>query len=318
LSDTPDPKATEQLQVEPSAASDAGQAHVVSSGPPPTSVRSDRKRLLIWVAVGFLLPGLIVIALHPVITRGSSGFSVQTELPTKAIMAIFVVIATWIVSRMEKRPLDDYGIPLRKAFGLKFWEGAVWGFATLSAVLLVLYLLGNFRIESVALKGSAALRYAIAWGVVFLAVSINEEFAFRGYWLFSFSRRIRFWPAALFLSIAFAAAHLGNHGENALGILQVLEIGLLFCLTIRRTGTLWFALGFHAAWDWAETFFYGTPDSGLLGTGRLMNSSVQGPNWLTGGLAGPEGSVIALIVILFCALLIHLRFPLVHYPDRPV
>jgi hypothetical protein len=81
---------------------------------------------------------------------------------------------------------------------------------------------------------------------------------------------------------------------------------------------LWFALGFHAAWDWAKTTFYGTPDNGLFGTEPLVNSSVQGPNWLTRGLAGPEGSVIALIVIRFCALLIHLRFPLVLYPDRPL
>jgi len=111
--------------------------------------------------------------------------------------------------------------------------------------------------------------------------------------------------------------NLGNPNENVIGILQVVVIGLLFCLMIRRTGTLWFALGFHAAWDWAETFFYGTPDSGLLGVGRYLNTSVQGPKWLTGGSAGPEGSVIAFLVLLLCALLVHLRFPNAVYPDRP-
>lgn len=149
-------------------------------------------------------------------------------------------------------------------------------------------------------------------------VSLNEEFAFRGYWLFSTSRRIRFWPAALFLSGVFGIAHLGNHGENVLGILQVVVTGLLFCLMIQRTGNLWFAIGFHAAWDWAETFFYGTPDSGLLGVGRLLNTSVRGPNWLTGGSAGPEGSIFAFAILLLCALLIHVRFPKAIYPDRPV
>jgi membrane protease YdiL (CAAX protease family) len=148
-------------------------------------------------------------------------------------------------------------------------------------------------------------------------VSVSEEFAFRGYWLFSFARRMRFWPAALFTSVVFGAAHLGNPGENVLGILQVIVVGLLLCLTLRRTGNLWFALGFHAAWDWAETFFYGTPDSGLLGVGRFLNSSVQGPNWLTGGSAGPEGSILVFFVFALCALLIHLRFPNVIYPDRP-
>ena len=115
---------------------------------------------------------------------------------------------------------------------------------------------------------------------------MSEEFAFRGYWLFSMSRRLRFWPAALFLSAVFGAAHLGNRGESVLGILEVVATGLLFCLMIRRTGNLWFAIGFHAAWDWAETFFYGTPDSGLLGVGRFLNSAVQGPELADGRLGG--------------------------------
>jgi hypothetical protein len=280
--------------------------------------RSDRIRLLIWVGIGFLLPATLIFGLHVVGGRRSSALSVQTELPTQAIMVFFVSLATWIVSRMENRSLDDYGIPPRQAFGRRFWEGSVWGFAMLSAILLVLRVWGHFRIESVALSGSTVFRSALAWAATFLAVSLSEEFAFRGYWLFSFSRRMRFWPAALVLSVVFGAAHLGNHGENALGVLQVVETGLLFCLTIRRTGNLWFAVGFHAAWDWAETFFYGTPDSGLLGVGRLLNSSVQGPNWLTGGSAGPEGSIIAIFMLLLCALLIHFRFPKAIYLDRPV
>jgi membrane protease YdiL (CAAX protease family) len=114
----------------------------------------------------------------------------------------------------------------------------------------------------------------------------------------------------------FGAAHIRNHGENALGVMQVVEAGLLFCLTIRRTGNLWFAVGFHAAWDWAETFFYGTPDSGLLGVDRLLHTVSLGPKWLTGGSAGPEGSLAAFVVLLLCALLIHLRFPNTIYPDR--
>ena len=187
----------------------------------------------------------------------------------------------------------------------------------LSAVLLVLRVSGHFQIDSVALTGGAVLRYALGWAAVFLAVSISEELAFRGYWLFTFSRRMRFWPAALFTSVIFGVAHLGNPGENVLGILQVVVTGLLFCLMIRRTGNLWFALGYHAAWDWAETFFYGTPDSGLIGVGRFLNTSSHGPNWLTGGSAGPEGSIFALLVLFLCALLIHVRFPTAIYPDRP-
>ncbi len=310
---------TVKTQDDPARISGREQESIAGARQMPGSVRADRKHLLIWVSIGFLIPGGILLAFHRVNSMdGSAFFNVQRELPMKALMAFFIALATWVISRVEKRPLDDYGIPLRQAFGRRFWEGCIWGFAMLSAILLILRESGHFHIDSVALSGGAVWRYALGWGLVFLAVSIHEEFAFRGYWLFAMARRMRFWPAAIFLSTIFAVAHLGNHGENFLGILQVLEIGLFFCMTIRRTGTLWFALGFHAAWDWAETFFYGTPDSGLLGDGRFLNSSVQGPEWLTGGSAGPEGSIVAVLVLLLCAVLIHFRFPRVIYPNRPI
>ena len=292
--------------------------HAAGSALPRPWGRPERNRLLAWVGIGFLLPGAFLFALRLPFKPGGSVFTIQSELPVKAIMAFFIVLATCIVSRWEKRPLDDYGIPPRQAFGLKFWEGVLWGFAALSAIVLIVRALGHSQIDSVHLTAGAAVQYALGWAAVFLSVGVHEEFAFRGYWLFSFSRRLRFWPAALFISVVFGVAHLGNPGENALGIFQVVVTGLFFCLTIRRTGNLWFAIGFHAAWDWTETFFYGTPDSGLLGVGRFLNTSVQGPDWLTGGSAGPEGSVFALFVLLLFALLIHVRFPQAIYPDRPV
>lgn len=293
-----------------------------TNGPNPAPLRgwsrANRMNLLVWVSIGFIAPGILVFLLYPNLTLAPSVLTIRMELPIKAITALAMILATWVVSRREKRPLGDYGIPPRQACGGRFWEGAVWGFAMLSLILVCVKVFGSFHIDSIALSGTAILRFALGWGLVFLAVSFNEELAFRGYWLFALARRMRFWPAAIILSVIFGLAHMGNHGENVLGIAQVVAIGLLFCLTVRRTGTLWFALGFHAAWDWAETFFYGTPDSGMLGAGRFMNTSVQGPDWLTGGSAGPEGSIFALLVVLICALLIHFRFPKVIYPDQPV
>ncbi len=299
------------------AADSSNEPNTTGEPLPPWS-RADRMRLLTWLAVAFFPPFTFTIALDLLGRHDNSVLTVQSDLPLRAGAAFFVVLATWIVSCMEKRSLEDYGIPPRLAFGRKFWEGTLWGFATLTAPLLLLNVSGHFRIESAALTGSAVLRWALAWGATFVALSLSEELTFRGYLLFVVARRMRFWPAALLLSAAFAVAHLGNHGENLLGIVQIAEIGLLFCLMIRRTGNLWFAIGFHAAWDWAQTFFYGTPDSGLLGVGRFLNSSAQGPTWLTGGSAGPEGSVFAILILLVCALLIHLRFPNAVYPDRPV
>ena len=155
---------------------------------------SDRLRLLLWAAISFLPALVLQLTSHNLASRHE--LTVQSELPIKAVMVAFVSLATWIMSLIEKRSLADYGIPMRQAFGRKFWEGSIWGFAMLSAILLVLRFSGHFRIDSRALAGAAFLRWALAWGVTFLGVSLSEEFAFRGYWLSSLSRRIRFWPAA--------------------------------------------------------------------------------------------------------------------------
>jgi hypothetical protein len=297
------------------------QSAGVESKPPGGSAPGRRGRvdrnLLLWVCIGFIPPAILIFGLHLTGTPSPSEMTVPTDLPVKGLLAFFVALATVVVSRVEGRPLAGYGIPLRQAFGLKFWEGLIWGFSMLSLILVVLRAGGLFRVDSVGLPRTKFLHWALAWGLTFLAVSLHEELMFRGYWLFTMARRLSFWPAALLLSAVFGAAHLGNHGENVIGILHVFGTGLLFCLMIRRTGTLWFAIGYHAAWDWAQTFFYGTPDSGLLGVGRFLNSSGHGPAWLTGGSAGPEGSILSIVALLVCAGLIHLRFPKAKYPDRP-
>ena len=119
----------------------------------------------------------------------------------------------------------------------------------------------------------------------------------RGYSQFTLAQGIGFWPAALLLSAGFGAIHLGNQGESWVGALAAACIGLFWCLTLKRTGNLWFAVGMHMTWDWSETFLYSVPDSGLLAPGHLLNSSFHGSAWLTGGSVGPEGSLLVFLIV---------------------
>ena len=81
-------------------------------------------------------------------------------------------------------------------------------------------------------------------------------------------------------------------------------IGLLLAWTVLWTGSLWWAIGYHAAWDWAESYFYGVPDSGTVMPGHLLMTSAHGPQWLSGGAAGPEGSVFVFPIIVLLALVV--------------
>lgn len=107
-----------------------------------------------------------------------------------------------------------------------------------------------------------------------------------------------FWQAAWVGSTLFGLMHTGNGGENWIGIFAAAAIGFVFCASIYVTGSAWWAIGFHAAWDWAETFFYGTADSGLPAQGSLLVAKPSGNVLWSGGADGPEGSLLVLAVIL--------------------
>lgn len=210
---------------------------------------------------------------------------------------VAAVIPAIAMARIEGRDWDVYGLPPRDAFSKLFWIGAVWGFLGITLLLMVLHGLHAFDFGHIVLHGGRILEFAAFWGSLFLLVGLFEEFLMRGYSQFTLARGIGFWPAAAVLSAGFGAMHLKNPGEAWAGALAAAWIGFFFCLTLRRTGTLWFAVGFHAAWDWGESYFYSVPDSGAVSPGHLLSSSFHGPRWLTGGSVGPEGSVMCFAVV---------------------
>jgi hypothetical protein len=110
--------------------------------------------------------------------------------------------------------------------------------------------------------------------------------------------RSGFWQAAWITSTLFGFIHTGNNGENWIGIFAAALIGFVFCVSVRVTGSAWWAIGCHASWDWAETYFYGTADSGMVATGHYMAASAAGNPLWSGGANGPEGSLLVLGVIL--------------------
>jgi membrane protease YdiL (CAAX protease family) len=215
----------------------------------------------------------------------------------KLVFVLSVTLPALAMARIEHRRFDAYGLPRRKFLGRNFWVGAGWGLGGITLLLVILYFAHAFSFGYPVLQGERIAKFAIFWAGFFLLVALSEEFLFRGYSLFTLTQGIGFWPAAVVLSIAFGAIHIQNSGEAWIGVVAAGAIGFFFCLTLRRTGDLWFALGFHAAWDWGETYLYSVPDSGMVSPGHLMHSSFQGPTWLTGGPVGPEGSVLLFVVM---------------------
>jgi membrane protease YdiL (CAAX protease family) len=220
-----------------------------------------------------------------------------TNLMAEVVLLLAAVTPALLLAPLEGRRFGDYGLPRRSAFGKLFWAGAAWGFGAITLLMLAMHGAGILEIGHFALHGARVAKFAVFWGMYFLIVGFAEEFYLRGYTQFTLTEGLGFWPAALALSIAFAILHRSNPGETMAGLMGAGFIGLFFCLTLRRTGSLWFAVGFHAAWDWAESFFYSVPDSGTVAPGHLLKTSLHGPAWLTGGSAGPEGSALLFVLV---------------------
>jgi membrane protease YdiL (CAAX protease family) len=268
-------------------------------------------RLLIYVALFLAIGGAESFAaarLH-LVTVNSTNIAASGLLIQELILFSAAFAAAAIMAALEARGIGDYGLPGAEMFGLRFWQGLVWGLVMVSATILLIWLLGGFSFGGLALHGSALWGYAVLWGLVFLVVGLFEEFLFRGYTQFTLASGIGFWPAATMISAVFGAWHLGNKGEDIAGALSVFVIGMFFCLTLRRTGNLWFAVGLHASFDWGETFLFSVPNSGIVAPGHLLNSSFHGPVWLTGGTVGPEGSVMAFVVVALATVIFSRLFP---------
>ena len=115
-----------------------------------------------------------------------------------------------------------------------------------------------------------------------------------------------FWQASWVTSTLFGFGHTSNNGEAWIGIFAAAAIGFVFCVSVKLTGSAWWAIGCHAAWDWGETYFYGTADSGFVAPGHFLTTSPTGNPLWSGGTVGPEGSllVIGIILLLLVALLV--------------
>jgi membrane protease YdiL (CAAX protease family) len=236
--------------------------------------------------------------LGPVLQRaanalGVSGLSAGTVAFYETVNLVTALLLTWIFARVEGRRVGDYGLPLREAFGARFSEGFAIGVVNAGAVALGMIALGGMTVGGLALHGGAIFWGALAWLGANVLVGLGEELLFRGYLLQTLWTSLSFWPAATLLSLWFAADHyFFKLGENLWDVITLVSLGLWACYTVLRTGSLWLAVGYHAAFDYMQLFVIGTKNGGVAPVDHLLNTSFHGPAWVTGGELGTEASFL--------------------------
>lgn len=271
--------------------------------------------VLLFLALYLSLDALVSQLLNQIPTlKVVQPVPLSTALIREAVELAVVVGSTWTMSKVMRRRFSSYGYAARNG-GMRLWTGAAWGFGSLSALVLCMSLTGHLLFDGINLRLGSALSNGLGWALVFLMIGMLEESLFRGFLQHTLSEGVGFWWAASIVSGAFILWHVHNSDESIVGLLSTGAGSLLFCLSLWYTRSLWWAIGFHTGWDWGQSFFYGTPDSGIRVQSFLLRQRPQGNPLWSGGAVGPEGTLF--LFPLLCLLCLGMRLWWSRSPKRP-
>jgi uncharacterized protein len=265
---------------------------------------------------------ILVVVFFIVLRMGAERLSLPNGLhPVSLIvfdagMLLVALLATAIMARFERRSLAVYGIPrLHDLFGRMFWRGVAWGLAIPAAVIFMMFLAGGYHVHGLNLTGSALLKFAVLWLVANLFIGFSEEILFRSYFLYTLADGIGFWAAAILNAVGFGALHyFTKPDERWEDWVAVTLITLFVTLALRRTGSLAFPIGMHAAFDFQNLYVFSGMNGGLFATGRLLKAEFPGSNRITGGLLGPEASWFTFVVTIAAIALLHFVYREAKWP----
>lgn len=234
-----------------------------------------------------------IFALIPVVlTLPYSEFTNQV-LTLGSFAFISLVVLLW-ARLVEQSPWLGLGIR-KKAAGKDFLLGWGLGAAMLTSCVLLMMVAGAVTIRSVSFNGPLLGQFLIltlAWSIQ----GTTEELLARGWMFSSLAAKHNIPIATLVSSLFFAALHLQNNAISLIPFLDLVLFAVLACLVMLKTGNLWVISGIHAAWNCFQGNFFAFPVSGTHAGAAFIQVHTQGPDWLSGGEFGVEGSVISLLV----------------------
>jgi uncharacterized protein len=279
--------------------------------------------MMIWLG-GFIVHRLYPMPAEPIKKITENGMPPGLFFISEFMPLLATLIASWMMSKVEGRSVAVYGFGGGRRVR-HFLAGLGWGVVCLSLLVFSLWKTGLLAFDGRLLFGGAIFRYGVLWFGIFLLVALFEESITRGYLQYTLARGLSgtyrrlfrtggsrvfgFWSSALIFSAIFGLSHGSNPGESPIGMLSTGLIALVLCLSLWRTGSLWWAIGFHASWDWAQSFLYGVADSGVMVQHHLFATRPVGGAILSGGVTGPEGSIFLLPAVALVGLIICFTLP---------
>jgi membrane protease YdiL (CAAX protease family) len=248
---------------------------------------------------------LVLIALLQAPLRGAH---VPQALGAVLLLAAaFAIYVAWVrlVERRGARELSTRGAIAETCIGLS------GGIALFACVIALLALAGAYHV-----RGYSSIAVIFSPLLVWFAVAVSEELAFRGLLFRTIQEAWGTWIALGVSAVFFGLAHAANPGATVFSSFAVaIEAGVLLAFAYLATRRLWLPIGIHAGWNFAEGTLFGASVSGTGHEQSLLHGAIDGPVLLTGGAFGPEASIPAVVVCVLASVALYLlevkRAPLV-------
>lgn len=211
------------------------------------------------------------------------------------VTGAFIIVSLLIVYLsyayfVERRSVSELALP---PMGRELGIGLLLGFGLFTTCVLIAMALGFFRIEGIASWQN--LVKGVTW--ITVTTPFIEEVVFRGVWFRILEGVFGSWVALVLSSLWFGYVHSGNAGETFVGVAAIaIVFGPMLAAPYMVTGRLWISIGIHIAWNYTMGKVYSGAVSGGNQMQGLFKTTFQGPELLTGGSAGMEGSLIAVLV----------------------
>ncbi len=230
----------------------------------------------------------IPIALVQAYTK-SLGAIAYPDLLFTCLVVPAAYAAYWgYVRIVERRSVTELGVARSP---VEFARGLLMGTGLFTVTIGILWALGCYRVTGT----NNWFMLVESMGMAVLSGFV-EELMTRGIIFRIIEESVGTWIALVLSALLFGAMHLGNpHATVTSATAIALEAGLLLGACYVLTRRLWFAIGLHLAWNFTQGGIFGVAVSGTAPKG-ILQSTLTGPAFLSGGGFGAEASIVAVIV----------------------
>jgi len=250
-------------------------------------------RLLLFIV---LLFGVSSLLFAPIFSAFYESPQTDKKLLLNGLLILPLLLASFLMTRyVDNRPFVTLGLGSGLQALRQFLIGVFLGGLMISIFFVTAYGLGWLRLSPQSFSVHGTLKTLSLYTLGFLGAAAFEELLSKAYLFQTLLEGIGVYPTVFLTSVAFSLLHIENPHITLLGLINLGLAGVLFAVAYLRTRSLWLPMGLHFAWNFFQ-YSYGFSISGITFPEALLKVEPAGPDYITGGAFGPEGSLLTTLI----------------------